>query len=40
MIGKDGVKPDLLKVLSIKEFSRPRTSENIKQFLGLARYYR
>jgi len=39
-IGKVEVKLDLLKVLSVKEFPRPRISENIKQFLGLARYYR
>jgi len=37
---KDGVKPDLLKVLVVKEFPRLRTSKNIKQFLGLAGYYR
>jgi len=30
VIGKDGVKPDLLKVLAVKEFQRPRTSKNIK----------
>jgi len=38
MIGKDGVKS--LKVLAVKKFSRLRTSKNIKQFLGLAGYYR
>jgi len=40
VIGKDGVKPDPLKVIAIKEFSRPRISKNIKQFLGLAGYYK
>jgi len=40
MINEDGVKPDLLKVLIVKEFSRPQISKNIKQFLGLAGYYR
>jgi len=44
VIGKDGVKlfneVDPLKVLAVKEFPRPRTSKNIKQFLGLAGYYR
>jgi len=28
VIGKDGVKPDFLKVLAIKEFPRLRTSKN------------
>jgi len=36
VIGKDGVK----SVLAVKKFPRPRTSKNIKQFLGLAGYYR
>jgi len=40
VIGKDRIKPDLLKVLAVKEFLRPQTSKNIKQFLGLAGYYR
>jgi len=40
MIDKDGVKPDPLKVLTVKKFPRPRTNKNIKQFLGLAGYYR
>jgi len=40
VIGKDGVKPDPLKVLAVKEFPRPGTSKNIKQFLGFAGYYR
>jgi len=40
VIGKDTVKSDSLKILAVKEFLRSRTSKNIKQFLGLARYYR
>jgi len=40
VIGKDGVKPDLLRILVIKEFPRPQTSKNIKEFLRLAGYYR
>jgi len=40
VIGKDGVKPDPLKILAVKEFPRPGTSKNIKQFLGFAGYYR
>jgi len=26
--------------LAVKEFPRPQTSKNVKQFLGLAGYYR
>jgi len=40
VIGKDGIKLDSSKVLAVKEFPRPRTNKNIKQFLGLADYYR
>jgi len=40
VIDKDRVKPDPLKVLAIKEFPWPRINKNIKQFLGLAEYYR
>jgi len=40
MISKDGVKPDSSKILAVKDFPRPRTNKNIKQFLGLAGYYR
>jgi len=39
MIGKDGVKSELLKVLAVKEFPQPQSSKNVKQFLG-AGYYR
>jgi hypothetical protein len=34
------VKPDPQKILAVKEFPRPQNSKNIKQFLGLAGYYR
>jgi len=40
MIGKDGVKLDPSKILAVKEFPPPQTNKNIKQFLGLAGYYR
>jgi len=40
VIEKDEIKPDPLNVLAIKEFPLPRISKNIKQSLGLARYYR
>lgn len=40
VIGEDGVKPDPGKVKAIKEFPAPKNHKNIKQFLGLAGYYR
>lgn len=40
IIGRDGVKPDPSKISAVKEFLRPRNAKNIKQFLGLAGYYR
>ncbi|KMQ88697.1 enzymatic polyprotein endonuclease reverse [Lasius niger] len=40
IIGDKGVKPDPNKIKSIMEFPTPRTPKNIKQFLGLAGYYR
>ncbi|XP_025155003.1 uncharacterized protein LOC112588630 [Harpegnathos saltator] len=40
IIGSDGVRPDPEKIKSIKEFPTPRTQKQIKQFLGLAGYYR
>ncbi|XP_051170097.1 uncharacterized protein LOC127287306 [Leptopilina boulardi] len=40
VITQDGVKPDPKKVEAVKKFPRPKTQRNIKQFLGLAGYYR
>lgn len=40
IIGEDGVRPDPGKVKAVREFPRPRNATNIKQFLGLAGYYR
>lgn len=40
IIGRDGVKPDPSKIRAVKEFPRPHNAKNIKQFLGLAGYYR
>lgn len=40
VITQDGVKPDPKKVEAVRKFPRPRTPRNIKQFLGLAGYYR
>jgi len=40
VIGKDGVKPDPKKLEVVRQFPRLKTPKNIKQFLGLAGYYR
>lgn len=40
IIGEDGVKPDPSKIKAVKSFPTPKTATNIKQFLGLAGYYR
>jgi len=34
------MKPNPQKIKAVKEFPWPRSSKNIKQFLGLAGYYR
>jgi len=39
VISKDGVKPDSKKLEAVRQFPRPKIPKNIKQFLGLARYY-
>jgi len=41
VISRDGVRPDPKKLEAVKQFPRrPKTPKNIKQFLGLAGYYR
>ncbi|CAB0038544.1 unnamed protein product [Trichogramma brassicae] len=40
IISKDGVRPDPPKVIAVRDFHRPKSKKNIKQFLGLAGYYR
>ncbi|CAK9832809.1 Retrovirus-related Pol polyprotein from transposon 297 [Anthophora retusa] len=40
VIGHDGVKPDPRNVEAVRAFPVPKTTKNIKQFLGLAGYYR
>jgi len=40
VISKDGVKPNLKKLKAVRQFPRPKIPKNIKQFLGLAGYYR
>ena len=36
IIGRDGVRPNPAKISAIKEFPRPKTARNIRQFLGLS----
>lgn len=40
IISEDGLKPDPKKIDAVQNFPTPRTSKNIKEFLGLAGYYR
>ena len=40
IIDKNGVRPDPKKIIAAKNFQVPKTQENVKQFLGLAGYYR
>ncbi|XP_011686344.1 PREDICTED: uncharacterized protein LOC105449050 [Wasmannia auropunctata] len=40
IICSDGVRPDPNKIQSVSAFPTPRNAKNIKQFLGLAGYYR
>lgn len=40
VISRDGVRSDPKKLEAVRHFPRPKTPKNIKQFLGLAGYYR
>jgi hypothetical protein len=40
IITENGVKSDPNKIIAVKNFPTPRNAKNIKQFLGLAGYYR
>ncbi|XP_046145387.1 uncharacterized protein LOC123988679 [Osmia bicornis bicornis] len=40
VISKRGVRPDPKKIVAVKNFPRPKNAKNIRQFLGLAGYYR
>ena len=40
VISEQGVRPDPRKTLAVSDFPRPINAKNIKQFLGLAGYYR
>ncbi|XP_017797025.1 PREDICTED: uncharacterized protein LOC108578250 [Habropoda laboriosa] len=40
VIGRDGVKPDPRNVSAVKNFPVPKDAKGVRQFLGLAGYYR
>ena len=40
IISEKGVKPNPRKIQAVSEFPRPKNAKNIKQFMGLAGYYR
>ena len=40
IIDKNGVRPEPRKIIPVEEFPVPKTQKNVKQFLGLAGYYR
>lgn len=40
VIGKDGIKPNPDKIAAIKKYPLPKTTTEIKRFLGLLGYYR
>uniref|UniRef100_A0ABD2VTF6 RNA-directed DNA polymerase n=1 Tax=Trichogramma kaykai TaxID=54128 RepID=A0ABD2VTF6_9HYME len=40
IISEKGVEPDPSKISAVSNFPRPKNRKNIKQFLGLAGYYR
>jgi len=40
IIGENGVRPDPKKIEAVQNFPIPKNAKNVKQFLGLAGYYR
>ena len=40
ILSKDGLRPYPKKIKAVKDFPRPKNVSNIRQFLGLAGYYR
>lgn len=40
VISENGVQPDPDKIRAVKEFPIPKSKKNVKQFMGLANYYR
>ena len=40
VISSEGVKPDPKKLSAVEKFPTPKSQTNVRQFLGLAGYYR
>ena len=40
LVGEGMVSPADLKVQAVRQFAQPKTKKNVRQFLGLAGYYR
>jgi hypothetical protein len=40
VIGQDGVRPDEKRIEAVRDFPKPKTTRELKGFLGLAGYYR
>jgi Reverse transcriptase (RNA-dependent DNA polymerase). len=40
LISEEGIKPDPRKIAAVSQFPQPKGRKNVKQFLGLAGYYR
>ena len=40
IMGHTGVRPDEKRIKAVKEYPEPRTTQELKGFLGLAGYYR
>ena len=40
IVSRDGVDPDPVKLISVKNFPAPKDVDGIRSFLGLASYYR
>ena len=40
VIGQTGIKPDEKRIKAVKDYPKPRTTRELKGFLGLAGYYR
>ena len=40
ILSEDGIRPDSKKIEAVKDFPVPKSVKNIRQFLGLAGYYR
>jgi len=40
VIGQNGVRPDERRIKAVKDYPQPKTTRELKGFLGLAGYYR